>query len=335
MLENGKLGVGVIGCGDMGNEHSYAWASIPEAVLVVAVDPDKSRALNLAERFGFRDWATDYESIIERPDVDVISVCVPTFMHTEIVIKALEAGKHVLSEKPIALSVYDALRIIETKNRCKGKFTLSFQRRHSPEYERIKELINKDELGHPIMSFVHSILEMRPKLAMHDAVTGNGGPIMDCMCHYFDFWRGVFQSEPMRVTAHGFTLAKDRPELANIQDIAPDTANICVEFESGDIGAILVSWGLPAKVNGESIWEFFGPKGLLYPGFDSMKVLRDGGAIHVIESPKMRWQITRDFADCVLYDREPRVSAEDGLIALKTSLAALESMKTGHPVSLT
>lgn len=334
MTKDGKLGVGVIGCGDMGEEHSYAWAQIPEALPVVVVDHNKDKGREFMARYGFKEWFSDYHNVLERDDIDVVSVCVPTALHAEITIKALEAGKHVICEKPIALTLADAENIVAAAKRAKGKFTISFQRRHSAEYRKIKELIAEDSLGYPVMSVVHTLQEIRPKRAMHDAVSGNGGPIIDCMCHYFDFWRGMFASEPVRVTAHGFTLAKDRPELAHLVKIAPDTANISVEYASGDIGVTVVSWGLPPKVNGESLWEFFGPKGLLYPGFDNLRMQLEGGRVKVIESLKMRYEIIRNFTDCILQDKKPLITAEDGLVALKVSLAAIQSMESGMPVTL-
>lgn len=333
-MNEGKLGICVIGCGDMGEEHSYAWTNIPEAELTVAVDNNQEKGRKFIEKYGFNEYLDDYNEALTRSDVDVVSVCVPTAYHADISVKALKAGKHVLCEKPIALTNSDAKRIVEAANQSKCKFTISFQRRHSLEFTKLKDMIATDTLGHPVMSVVHSLQSIRPKRAMHDALTGNGGPIIDSMCHYFDFWRGVFASEPVRVTAHGFTLAKDRPEIAHFTKIAPDTANVCVEFASGDIGVIVVSWGLPPGVNGERLWEFFGPKGLIKPGFDNMSLQLEGGNIKVIESLKMRAEITRHFTDCILNDKKPLITAEDGLIALKISLAAIESMEAGSSVTL-
>src|SRR5690606_41278907 len=90
--------------------------------------------------------------------------------------------------------------------------------------------------------------EVRPKIAMHDN-NGNKGPIMDACCHYFFMWQTVFQSKPKRVYARGGIIAKDRPEIAHLQELAIDTGLITEELYSGDIGSMKVSMYLEYNNN--------------------------------------------------------------------------------------
>jgi len=327
----------VVGAGDLGTQHAGGWQKCGAAELVAVADIDRARAENYAKKFSLPMCFSDYREAIEKSKPDIVSVCTPAYFHPEVTIFAAEHGAHVISEKPIALTLEAASRMIETTRRCKVKFSLGFQTRFWSGTEKLKELLSGGELGRPVMYRQSGAAEIRPKRAMHDALRGNGGAVIDFCCHTFDHWRYVFGSEPVRVTARGLTLAKDRPELAHLPQIAVDTAAILVDFASGDIGLISISWGLPPGtpwVSGDN--DILGPKGRIIRGGDNLQILREGGKVEKVEGLKtdMHKELMSDFVDAIRRDRSPRIIGEDGRIGLKMSLAALESIQTKQPVAL-
>ncbi len=171
---------------------------------------------------------------------------------------------------------------------------------------------------------------------MHDMRRGNGGPVVDICCHFFDLLRVILNAEPVWVTARGFTFAKGRKELREIEEVAPDTAAIIVEYSSRDLGVMTITWGLPPGAQGGNMEDILGPEGAIVLTSDKAKVIKEGGETREIGSPaeNEKAKDIRDFARAILEDVEPDVTGEDGRIALQVSLAALESIKSGEPVSL-
>ena len=106
------LGVCIVGCGFMGSKHAKSWALVPEAKIVAVVDILEERAQRLADLYGLERTYTDFRQAIDLPEVQVVSVCIPTYLHADAAIYAAERGKQVLSEKPIALHVAQAEAMI-------------------------------------------------------------------------------------------------------------------------------------------------------------------------------------------------------------------------------
>ena len=336
-MDQKTLGVCVIGAGTMGAQHACAWHSFGDARLVAVADVDGERARRLADEYGFHRHSTDYREVVALDEVNVVSVCTPVFYHPEVTVFAAGQGKHVLCEKPIALTLEGADRMIEACRSHGVNLGLGFQRRFEERTHELAELVQHGEIGRPVMWRWNSsgpIVAGRP--AMHDMRRGNGGPLVDKCCHYFDHWRVVLQAEPTRVMARGFTFAAGREELAGIEEMAPDTAAVIVEFDSGDAGVVTITWGLPPGVRGESMEDILGPEGALVITGDEIRVVKEGGDDRVIGCPREgeKEKEVHHFARAVLEGGEPEANGEDGRVALCVSLAALESIKTGEPVSL-
>jgi predicted dehydrogenase len=178
---------------------------------------------------------------------------------------------------------------------------------------------------------------------MHDR-NGNQGPVVDACCHYFLMWQTAFQSKPNKVHASGGILAHSRPEIAHFEQKAIDTAIITVEYESGDIGAMTVSWGLAKKFKmGGRPDRIFGPKGGAEGQFNNfgnpvMKFeLFEGGNRETVEvqQPDLFRVEFEHFVDAINAGKPAPVSFAQGLEMLKLSHAVLESIETGKIVYLT
>lgn len=335
------FGVCIVGCGFMGSTHAEAWARVPEARIVAVVDIRADRGQRLADLYGLESFYTDYRQAIELPEVEVVSVCIPTYLHAEATIYAAERGKHVLSEKPIALYLEQAEAMIAAAEKHQIKLGVGFMRRHSPVLKDLRDFVAAGKLGRPVLASAADIREIRPKIEMHDAHK-NGGPVVDMVVHQIDEWAYIFDSEPVSVFAQGFKLAAGRPELeSRVEELAHDTATIVVRYASGDAGTFVVSWGLPYGVNPPALPEqIYGPQGLaeviIGPPHQELSVKADAGEWQLVstcDENAYHRQIAA-FAHCLLEDLPVPVGGADGLRALKTARAALESIKTGKVVEI-
>lgn len=333
-----KLGICIVGCGYMGQTHAKGWQAVPEAEVVAVVDLLPERAQALARQLACDDYH-DYPKAIARPDVDVVSVCIPTSLHPDVTIAAAENGKHVLCEKPIALTLEDADRMIRAADKNEVKLGLGFMRRHSPVLHQLKDLLASGEFGRPVLYNASDIRELRPKREMHDA-NANGGPVIDMAVHLIDLWTYIFNSKPLSVSAQGLRLAEGRPEVSHIEKVAVDTATVTVTFGSGDIGTFVVSWGLPPKVNPtgnrDQILGANGYGEVYFSNKQELLSMREGAVWKTlaISHEDMYQNQINNFARWLLDDEPFPARGEDGRSALQVALAALESIQSGKTVRL-
>lgn len=334
------LKVCVVGCGDLGRTHARCWSQLPEAQVIAVVDIREERARQLAGELGLERFFTDYREAIDLPQVNVVSVCIPTCLHADASIYAMQHGKHVLTEKPIALDLSQANAMIETARQSGVRFSVGLMRQHSPVMAALKDWLGNGRLGHPVIYWVSDIREIRPKREMHDQ-HANGGPVIDMGVHFFATWLELFGSPAREVYAQGFTFAGERPELAHISDKAVDSASVSVRFESGDVGNFLVTWGMPPGVVPPTMPEVIltsdGVLNVTFTGnHQEARFQREGGEWENIAASdeNMYQREIDDFAAAILQDRPPLVSGEQGRAALQVSLAALESIRTGKPVRI-
>jgi predicted dehydrogenase len=234
------LGAVVVGAGDMGARHALHWRDAG-ARLVGVFDPLRPRSEALAAEHDCLALDSLGE-VLERDDVHVVSVCTPTFLHAHYTVAALRRGKHVLCEKPAALTLAEALAMKEAEDQGSALLRVGFMRRFDPAAHQI--LRWGGAIAEPVMAQATIAAGVRPKLLMHDAAA-NGGPIIDMCCHVFDQWAMLFGEGPVKVRAHGYTFSKDRPELASIELKALDSAHITLAYPGGGVGQVQVSWGLP------------------------------------------------------------------------------------------
>src|SRR5215210_5568911 len=151
------LGVGLIGYAFMGAAHSQAWRTAPHFFdlplrpeLTVLAGRDAARVADAADRLGWSATETDWRRVVERDDVDLVDICTPGDTHAEIAVAALEAGKHVLCEKPLANSVDEAVVMAEAAERARGKGIRSmvgFTYRRVPAIAHARRLVAEGRLG--------------------------------------------------------------------------------------------------------------------------------------------------------------------------------------------
>jgi predicted dehydrogenase len=274
----------------------------------------------------------DYHQTIQSGQVDVVSVCIPSFLHSEVACYAAEQGCHILTEKPLALTSEQGQAMIDVARRHGVKLAVSLQYRDGWP-ARCRQLIQQGAFGGPVILRFADVREVRPKTAMH-CRDMNGGPIIDMACHYFDLMRYLTGGEPVSVYARGHVFGRGKARLSQVSDFALDTAVITVEYEGGHILDFAVNWGMPEGFPGYGDQVLMGPAMTAQPR-DGRLMFQYGDHQELwnVSGPKWppQWRIA-DLMAAIRDDREPEITGEDGLAALRVSLAAIESIETGQVI---
>ncbi len=331
-LASGPLGVVVVGAGDLGSRHARHWHEAGARVVAVC-DPWIERATEVAAQVG-AEAATHPDDYLRRSDVHVVSVATPTFLHESYTVAALQAGKHVLCEKPVALSVPAAENMKRVAEENDRELRIGLMRRFDPAYARLLEWHAR--LGAPTLAQATLVAGLRPKRLMHDA-RGNGGPIIDMCCHLFDTWSTLFGGQPESVTAHGYTFGEGRSELASIEQKALDSAQFTLVYPGGHVGQVQVSWGLPSGVDHQERHSYVAPEGLLTVNWNSGMTLYRGAAPDVWAAPQFdawRAEVAQFYRELTSDAPQLTAGVDDSIAALRVSLAVLRSVAEQRTVFL-
>ena len=337
-----KLRVGLIGCGNIGaGAHLPAYARIPEAELVAVCDIREERAQEAARLSGATPY-TDYRQLLEREDIQMVDICLPTNLHAQAAIDAIEAGKHVLCEKPLAHTLDAAGKMIERVRQNGVKFMVGHIRRFDHRYTGIKAQIDAGKIGEPVFirRAERQLLPFPPDAWQWDPRQG-GGVILDIGVHVTDLFRWFFGENAIEVYAVARSVREAAQEAGSF-----DHAMLTCKFPGGKTGFAEVSWAYPQGFGGTlyAHLDIVGTEGKIsYADKDTNPLLiytPDKGH----ELPRyFRFMSTteyafeeeiRHFVHCVLGDREPAVSLDDAYAALEMALAAQRSAETGEPVRL-
>jgi predicted dehydrogenase len=262
-------------------------------------------------------------------------VCVPTAHHPVITTQAMAKGLHVITEKPIALTVSAAQEMIAAAEKYQRKLTVVFNRRFNAVWQELTQRL--PSIGTPLVYNTQEIRSIRPKPAMHSQ-SANGGPVIDCCVHDFDMLLHLF-GKAQSVFASGTVFGKNKAFPTAIRDFAVDTAHIDVEFENGHRAYLLYAWGFPP---GQAYWqyrEFMGPNGIIrLMGEFGQEVhcYRSDGIRETVHDLKENGHetIIRKFVESVALNSEVPVPPQEAIEALKISLAALKSIDSGKKESV-
>ncbi|MCM3116014.1 Gfo/Idh/MocA family oxidoreductase [Neobacillus sp. MER 74] len=334
----GKLRVGVIGCGSIAqHRHLLEYKANNQVELVAVCDINEERANQVAEKFGAAAY-TSYEELLKNAEVDVVSVCTPNYLHAPISIAALNAGVHVLCEKPMATSKQEAKAMIAAAKESGKKLMIAHNQRFVPSHQKARQLIASGEIG-KIYSFRTAFGHGGPEGWSVEGKEGwffqkekaFVGAMGDLGVHKTDLLRYVLGEEIVEVGAFVETSAK---EFADVDDNA-----VCVlKTESGIIGTLAASWAYVSKEDNSTI--IYGEKAILRLEDDptnSLVVQYSNGEVVNYQLGKIQSNdaggqrtshVINHFVDSVLHDQEPLVPGEEGMKSLEVILAALESNET-------
>jgi len=317
-----KLGIGFIGCGGIHNAHAPHLVDNPEAYIACAMDVSEEAAKAHCERYGTPAWTTERDELLARQDVQAVVVCTPTGYHPEAVIAAAQAGKHVLCEKPMAMTVSEGEQMARACEEAGVLLQIAFVRRFCNEWLKLREIIQDGMIGRPVVWRSVSGGSGAPTPWFFDAKIG-GGPFIDGAVHNYDFARFIF-GEASSVMADLRRMKRDTT--------AWDTGTAVVTFESDDQLLMAWSWGLPgfgSAVRAAGMHDVLGPLGaVLFPGNGKLQVNLEDGEYFVQFEPDtganwFRRQIAH-FIECVKSGRQPVPGAQEGIEATRIAEAILE-----------
>ena len=325
-----RLRVGVIGTGAIAQRlHLPEFSDHAEVELTAVCDAEEEKAAAVADAFDADHHFSDYAELIDSGVVDAVSVCLPNHMHEDAVVQALEAGLHVLCEKPIATSVAEADRMIAAAEGSDGIFMVDQSERFAPVYQKAIDLIESGLIGDVETvraRFSHSgPAGWSPRSTWFtDAEASGGGAMVDIGIHNADLGLSLV-GDVAEVQAYTDTLAYD-------SDVE-DTAVACMRLANGGLGTFEVSWTTdPEKIETQVV----GSEGVL----SADKV---AGELHVdlddergrveVPLPEYRNPIER-FADAAVAGERPPATGEDGRDALELVMAVYRAGDLNEPVPL-
>ncbi|WP_237982657.1 Gfo/Idh/MocA family protein [Bacillus thuringiensis] len=338
------LKVGIIGCGSIAQHRHLPEYEVNPYVQIVAVcDSNKKRAKKIANNYGVNMY-TDYNELINCEELDAVSVCTPNHLHASISIAALQAGIHVLCEKPMATSKADAEMMIRAAEKSGKKLMIGHNQRFVASHQKAKQLIKSGAIG-KIYSFRTAFGHSGPEnwsvdgkeswfFKKEEAFLGAMG---DLGVHKADLIRYILNEEITEVGAFVETSAKT---FSNVDDCA-----ICIlKSESGIIGTLAASWSYVSKEDNSTI--IYGEKATLRLEDDptnSLIIQYKIGEVVKYELNKIQSNATvgqsnshviEQFVVSILSDKEPLINGVDGMKSLEVILAAIQSSETKKIVTI-
>ena len=274
-----QVNVGLIGYGFMGKAHTtaykklsyFSWppVAIPKLHALCGPLGYEAETEEAAYRFGFSGYYNDWEQMINDPDIDLVDNCTPDDMHFKPSLAAIKQGKHILCEKPLAMSVEDAKMMYETASRSNVKHMLGHNYRFIPAVRLAKEIIENGMIG-TIYEFRGGYLQSAgacPDTPLEDVWYASGtrsGVNLGIGCHIIDLARFLV-SEIQTVSAIQKTFMRSRPNKEDAKtEVRADESNLSlVEFTNGAIGSIASSGIASGRLN-QHIWEINGSKGSMH-----------------------------------------------------------------------
>jgi len=335
------LKIGLVGAGDVVQAaHMPSFSGNPAVRVVAAADPDEKSAKSLAERYRIGRVVEDYHELLDGPAISAVDVCVPHYLHHQVVMDSLNAGKHVICEKPIAMTLEEADRMIEAAHEMGLWLLIVLNQRFLPIHRRVKEFLSDGRLGMPFL--VNACIAGDVLLQMNDAShwkgtwdRAGGGAFFDTGTHLVDlmhYWFG----EPTAVTA---TLKR---LVAKPENKADDNAAVTLEYDNGLVANLVVSYTVENEPWSEKkfIYGTGGDVSIISEAAVPMFFMEDGSPMMVDVDHNAEWwdwsidRALRHFVDCIRQGAEPQVTAEDARAALKTVLAAYQSAREGRRVEI-
>jgi UDP-N-acetyl-2-amino-2-deoxyglucuronate dehydrogenase len=253
-----QYGWGIVGCGNISSAHANAVAALPNAHLVSVTDivPEKAKAF--AEDHGVA-WDADLDALLARADIDVVSVCVPSGLHADIGVRAAQAGKHIVVEKPIDVTVAAADRLLDAVASAGVLLTVISQHRFDPGLRRLRELVDQGRLGR--LTLGEAATKWYRSQGYYDSgdwrgtwALDGGGALMNQGVHYLDLLCWIMGPVD-QVTA----LCATQTHTIEVEDVAL----ALLRFRSGAVGVLQASTAV-------------------YPGFpERLEISGTGGTVTV------------------------------------------------------
>lgn len=340
MPSNAMVRVALIGCGNIGVKgHIPAYADSPDAAITAVCDSDEALATAASEATGAKVYL-DFDQLLADGDFDAVDICTPPWTHADLAVKAANAGKHILCEKPIATSLEDADRMIAAAKENGVNLMVGQTRRFDDRYLAIRDQVAAGQVGRPvyIRRAERQFLPFPADAWYWDTSVG-GGVILDIGVHASDLLRWMFDDEPVEVRAVARAVGKAAQDAESF-----DYAQITFKFADGGIGFAETSWTHPGEFGGGqyAALDVLGTNGKLeYSDKNANPMLSynvDGGLAlprYFALMSSTEYAFRREiavFVDSIVTNSPPALDPIDARAAVAMALAAQESAVTGRSV---
>ena len=310
-----KINVGVIGVGAMGYNHARVYYRLEEANLIAVSDVSERTLNKVCEKYDAKGYS-DYEDLLKDPEIEVVSVCVPTTHHHDVVMKAIEYGKHVLVEKPIAFSLEEAEEMIAAAKEKGVILGTGHVERFNPAVQKAKELIENDVIGDVVSASAKRVGPFPPRIK-------DVGVCIDLAIHDLDVMYYLFNEDVEQVYGTMSSIL-DKTDFE-------DHAEIMVSFTNAT-GILEVNWLTPYK---RREIEITGTDGIISVDYieQSIEVFgKFAQDINIKHEEPLKEEL-KSFLEAVDEGKDPVITGEDGLNALKMVIAASKSSRAHKPIS--
>ncbi|MCF0227006.1 MAG: Gfo/Idh/MocA family oxidoreductase [Methanobrevibacter sp.] len=310
------INVGVIGVGAMGYNHARVYYKLENANLIAVSDVSEKTLKKVCKKYDAQGYS-DYEELLKNPDIEVVSVCVPTTHHYNIVMEAINHGKHVLVEKPIAFTLDEAKEMIKAAKEKGVILATGHVERFNPAVQKAKELIENDVIGDIVSASAKRVGPFPPRIQ-------DVGVTIDLAIHDLDVMYYLFDEEVVQVYG----------TMGSILDNCEfeDHAEIMVNFDNDATGILEVNWLTPYK---RRQIDITGTDGIISIDYieQSLDVYGKFAQDIKINHEEPLKEELNSFIEAVANNKKPVITGEDGLNALKMVIAANRSSKEHKPIN--
>ena len=334
--DKNQAGWAIVGLGALALEQilpAFAVAKRSSPVALVSGHPDKAK--KVAKQYDINPQSLytydSFDSMKDNDDIDIVYIVLPNSMHAEYTIRALEAGKHVLCEKPMAVTSREAQKMVDAAKSADRKLMIAYRLRYEPFNQKMIELARAKEFGEIRMITADNGQDIKaPNIRL--SKTLGGGPLGDVGIYCLNAVRYITGEEPIEVQAMMTQPSKD-PRFAEV----PDRVTFQLKFASG----ILANCFAGFSMGTERRYQVYCEKGSFgldpafsYSGLEAFTSDKDGKKKLHIEAANHFASEMDHFSECVLNDTEPTTGGEEGLKDMQIIEKINESIESGKRVTL-
>jgi myo-inositol 2-dehydrogenase / D-chiro-inositol 1-dehydrogenase len=339
--------VAILGAGFITDIHMESYHRfVPEADVVAVYARKIEKAKAFAEKHGIPKWYDDLDKAINDSGCEVVDICLPNYLHAEATLKAAAASKHIIIEKPLAVTLEEADAMIAACKKAGVKLMYAEELCFAPKYERVRQMVNEGAIG-KIYMLKQSEKHSGPHTDwFYDIKFAGGGVMMDMGCHAIGWFRWMLNNAKTKSVYASMSTV-----LHNERTKGEDNTIVIVEFENGVTAVAEDSW---AKHGGmDDRCEVHGTGGVMYADLfmgNSAITYSKNGYGYAMEKADTTtgWSFTvfeeafnqgyphelKHFIECVQQNKQPLVTGEDGRAVLEIIYAAYASAGEGKKISL-
>lgn len=343
-----KIGIGIAGCGAIARtRHIPEYLENPHANLIGVFDTVPKRAADIARLYHIHAYAS-FEEMLKDDSIQAISICTANRFHAEMSISALNAGKHVLCEKPMATSLEEAKMMIDAAQRAGRNLMIGHNQRLNPVHIRAKALLKTGVIGRPL-AFRTAFMHKGPEMWSIDRSQNTWffqresaflGAMCDLGIHKIDLMRWLLDDEFVEAFASFATL--DKRDAAGQPIPVEDNAACVLRMRKGVLGTLTASWTCYAGEENASL--IYGTGGTMRIGespLDSIVIHQKSGECIRVQCGALQTNelqtssgVIDQFLQEIVEKRPAEISGEEGLAALEAVLACARAAQTGQAVRI-